>query len=117
MAIEDRLTTAEAAKELGVIPRRVLAMIHADLLDAIKPGHGWFITRESVEQVKQTQRTAGKPRQSRACIDAGCLGRGHTGEDRERYGPGRFVWTCATCGSRYVMVKGTPHSVPAKEGS
>ena len=56
-------TTVEAAKDLGVSPRRVVALIQNGQLDATKIGKMWLVDDASLEQhTKNAQRQAGRPR-------------------------------------------------------
>ena len=57
------ISTAEAAKRLGVTQSRVQKMIAAKRLKAIKVGREWLIDPKDLEAVKK--RTPGRPRKSR----------------------------------------------------
>jgi len=46
------MRTIEAAKQLGVTPRRIRAMCEARRLKAYKSGRDWNIEAKSVEAVK-----------------------------------------------------------------
>ena len=57
IAVDDYLTTTEAAAKLGVIPRRVRRLVQEGRL----PGsfrHGWayFIPKEALEKFQKTRR-------------------------------------------------------------
>jgi excisionase family DNA binding protein len=54
------LTTQQAADRLGVTPRRVVAMIHALQLPAIKFGRDYMIETTDLKLVKN--RKVGRPR-------------------------------------------------------
>lgn len=58
------MDTAEAAIRLGVLPRRIIAMIHAGQLPAVRRGvRGWAIERAAVEvMATRPRRRAGRPR-------------------------------------------------------
>jgi excisionase family DNA binding protein len=57
------ISTAEAAKRLGVTKNRVRAMIVAKRLRAIKVGREWLIDPKDLDAVKD--RKVGRPRKSR----------------------------------------------------
>jgi excisionase family DNA binding protein len=57
------ISTAEAARRLGVTANRVRAMIRAKRLKAMKVGHEWLIDPKDLEAVKE--RKVGRPRKSR----------------------------------------------------
>ena len=46
------LTTAEAAKELGVSPMRIRSLIYEGRLEAKKHGRDWLIEPEALEAVR-----------------------------------------------------------------
>lgn len=56
------MDTNEAAKALGVSPRRVKALLAAGLLDGRRFSGVWIVTRESVERRKEENPKAGRPR-------------------------------------------------------
>jgi excisionase family DNA binding protein len=56
------ITTQQAAARLGVTPRRVVAMIHAHQLPAIKFGRDYMIEATDLKLVKN--RKAGRPRKA-----------------------------------------------------
>ena len=58
--MKDLITTREAAEELGVTPRRVLALIYDDRLPATKVGRDWLINPTHLDNVRH--RPAGYPR-------------------------------------------------------
>jgi excisionase family DNA binding protein len=62
MEEEKRITVAEAARELGVIDRRVRALIDGGFgrLPAVKVGRDWMILPSDLEKVRE--RKAGRPR-------------------------------------------------------
>ena len=60
------ISTAEAAKRLGVTTNRVRAMIEAKRLKAMKVGREWLIDPKDLEAVKD--RKVGRPRKSRKGI-------------------------------------------------
>lgn len=53
------LTTAQAAAELGISRRRVLALIQAKRLPAYKHGNAWIIEAADLERVRV--RSPGRP--------------------------------------------------------
>jgi excisionase family DNA binding protein len=53
------LTTRQAAKHLGISPRRVRALIKAGRLPATKHGSSWAIKENDLELVKE--RPTGRP--------------------------------------------------------
>ena len=57
------ISTAEAAKRLGVTTNRVRAMIEAKRLKAMKVGREWLIDPKDLEAVKD--RKVGRPRKAR----------------------------------------------------
>ena len=57
------ISTAEAAKRLGVTQSRVQKMIVAKRLKAIKVGREWLIDPKDLDAVKD--RKVGRPRKSR----------------------------------------------------
>ena len=57
------ISTAEAAKRLGVTANRVRALIDAKRLKATKLGNVWLIDPKDLEAVRQ--RKPGRPRKSR----------------------------------------------------
>lgn len=57
------ISTAEAAKRLGVTQSRVQKMIAAKRLKAIKIGREWLIDPKDLEPLKD--RKVGRPRKSR----------------------------------------------------
>ena len=57
------ISTAEAARRLGVTANRVRAMIRAKRLKAIKVGHEWLIDPKDLDTVKD--RKVGRPRKAR----------------------------------------------------
>jgi excisionase family DNA binding protein len=57
------ISTAEAAKRLGVTANRVRAMIEAKRLKATKVGNVWLIDPKDLDAVKD--RKVGRPRKSR----------------------------------------------------
>jgi excisionase family DNA binding protein len=57
------ISTAEAAKRLGVTTNRVRAMIEAKRLKAIKVGREWLIDPKDLEPLKD--RKVGRPRKAR----------------------------------------------------
>jgi len=57
------ITTAEAAKRLGVTANRVRAMIRAKRLKAFKYGREWLIDPKDLDAVKE--RKVGRPRKLR----------------------------------------------------
>ena len=63
---DELLTSQEAAKYLGVIPRRVLQFIQEGRLPATKIGRPWFIKRSDLEAFAAVERPSGnltgKPR-------------------------------------------------------
>jgi excisionase family DNA binding protein len=56
------ISTAEAAKRLGVTPDRVRKMIEAKRLKATKLGNVWLINPKDLDAVKE--RKVGRPRKS-----------------------------------------------------
>ena len=57
------ISTAEAAKRLGVTPDRVRKMIEAKRLKATKFGNVWMIDPKDLEPLKD--RKVGRPRKAR----------------------------------------------------
>ena len=57
------ISTAEAARRLGVTPNRVRALIEAKRLKAFKYGREWLIDPKDLEAVKV--RKVGRPRKAR----------------------------------------------------
>jgi len=55
------VTTAQAAKRLGVSRRRVRQFIKDGRLDAEKPGRDWLISRRSLDSFVKVQRKVGRP--------------------------------------------------------
>lgn len=53
------LTVQEAAKILGVIPRRILQFIKEGRLPANKVGRPWFIVRSDLDAFKKISRPSG----------------------------------------------------------
>ena len=49
----DHLTTQQAGKLLGVTSQRVLALIRAGRLPAIKAGRDWLIARQDLEKFEK----------------------------------------------------------------
>jgi excisionase family DNA binding protein len=60
------ITTAEAARRLGVTPNRVRALIQAKRLKAFKYGREWLIDPKDLDAVKD--RKVGRPRKSRKSV-------------------------------------------------
>ncbi len=56
------ISTAEAAKRLGVTQSRVQKMIAAKRLKAIKVGNAWLIDPKDLDAVKE--RKVGRPRKA-----------------------------------------------------
>ena len=54
------LTTAAAARALGVTPRRVRALIKSGALPATKHGRDWIVTEAAVQGLNR--RSVGRPR-------------------------------------------------------
>jgi excisionase family DNA binding protein len=57
------ISTAEAARRLGVTPNRIRALIDAKRLKATKLGNVWVINPKDLEAV--TKRKPGRPRKTR----------------------------------------------------
>jgi excisionase family DNA binding protein len=57
------ISTAEAARKLGVSANRVRALIDSNRLKAMKVGREWLIDPKDLDAVKN--RTPGRPRNSR----------------------------------------------------
>ena len=55
----DLMTPNDCAKELGVIPRRVLQFIEEERLPATQISRRWFIKREDFERFKKLHRRSG----------------------------------------------------------
>ena len=53
--------TTEAARRLGVSPRRVAAMIEQGLLKASKVGKTWIMDDADVAKLARMQRKPGRP--------------------------------------------------------
>ncbi|MCL2537445.1 MAG: type II toxin-antitoxin system HicB family antitoxin [Coriobacteriia bacterium] len=60
--IDERVTTTEAAKRLGVNQSRVRQLIASGALDAIKSGGINLVSSSSIEAVAGSSRKAGRPR-------------------------------------------------------
>lgn len=57
------MNTGEAALALRVTPRRIVAMIGAGQLPAVRRGvRGWAIERAAVEELAKAERPGGRPR-------------------------------------------------------
>jgi len=56
------LTTKEVAKKLNVTPNRVLALIYAKRLPAIKQGRDWVIRNRDLKKVEY--RKIGRPQKT-----------------------------------------------------
>ena len=57
------ISTAEAARRLGVTANRVRVLIRSKRLKATKVGHDWLIDPKDLDPVKE--RKVGRPRKSR----------------------------------------------------
>jgi excisionase family DNA binding protein len=57
------ISTAEAARRLGITPNRVRALIQAKRLKAFKYGREWLIDPKDLDAVKD--RKVGRPRKVR----------------------------------------------------
>jgi excisionase family DNA binding protein len=57
--------TSEAARRLGVSPRRVAAMIEQGVLRAQKIGKTWVIDETEVAKVAKAERKPGRPRKTK----------------------------------------------------
>ena len=57
------ISTAEAARRLGITPNRVRALIQAKRLKAFKYGREWLIDPKDLDAVKD--RKVGRPRKPR----------------------------------------------------
>lgn len=62
--MDELLTTAEAARELGVDPSRVRRLVLDGKLTATKRGRDLFIRRQDLDAMRD--RKAGRPREERA---------------------------------------------------
>jgi excisionase family DNA binding protein len=60
------ISTAEAARRLGVTPNRVRALIEAKRLKAFKYGREWLIDPKDLDAVKD--RKVGRPRKARKSV-------------------------------------------------
>jgi excisionase family DNA binding protein len=60
------ISTAEAAKRLGVTANRVRALIEAKRLKATKVGNVWLIDPKDLDAVKD--RKVGRPRKARTAM-------------------------------------------------
>ena len=56
------LSTSEAARMLGVTPRRVTELIRSGLLVAQRSGRSWEVDEESVERRLSGERLRGRPK-------------------------------------------------------
>lgn len=54
--MRDQITTAEAARILGVTSRHVTLLIRSGKLRGQKLGRDWILSRKSVEQFERTPR-------------------------------------------------------------
>lgn len=57
----DKLTTKQAAEELGLSTARVLILIAQKRLKAEKYGRDWIIERTDLEEFKKIPRSPGNP--------------------------------------------------------
>lgn len=58
--MERLITTKEAAKKLNITPNRILALIYAKRLPAIKRGRDWVIRNRDLKKVEH--RKVGRPK-------------------------------------------------------
>lgn len=63
-----RMSASAAARELGVSPARVTAMIASGLLDGWRDGRNTYVTKASVNARKASPRNAGRPRKEAATV-------------------------------------------------
>ena len=62
--MDDIISVKEAAKELGVSPRRMLTFIYDGRLPARKMGHDWVIQKQDLEPLRV--RPTGRPKRKAA---------------------------------------------------
>jgi N6-adenosine-specific RNA methylase IME4 len=60
--LKQSLTTAQAAKKLGVTPHRVIDFINGGKLVAVKQGRQWAVSRRSVVNLAKKPRQSGRPK-------------------------------------------------------
>jgi len=60
--MEPYLTTKEAAKILGVLPRQVTRLIGAGKIKASKIGRDWIINEKDLNDYLDRRRSPGRPR-------------------------------------------------------
>ena len=82
---ERRLSVAEAARELGVIPRTVLNWIHAGRLQALRPGRNFQIPQSEIARLLEpTRLSASEPPTSRPAKPTNGDGRADVGTEAAR---------------------------------
>lgn len=59
--MEEILSVADCARELGIEPDSVRKLIYRDLLKAQKLGRDWYIWRADFEAYKANRRDPGRP--------------------------------------------------------
>ncbi|MCL2438107.1 MAG: type II toxin-antitoxin system HicB family antitoxin [Coriobacteriia bacterium] len=64
--IDERVTTTEAARRLGVTQGRIRQMIAAQELDAVKKGRDNLVSTSSISAKIESPRQVGRPRKHRA---------------------------------------------------
>lgn len=57
--------TTEAAKRLGISPRRVAAMVTQGIIKASKIGNTWIIEDAEIARVQRSKRPPGRPRKGK----------------------------------------------------
>lgn len=58
------LTTNEAAAQLGIKPRSVVALLQRGRLQGVKHGRDWAIDAGEVDRYQRERQPRGRPRQS-----------------------------------------------------
>lgn len=56
------MTTAAAAKYLGVTPQRVRQLVVCEKIDATKYGRDYLLDSESVQSYKENRKKPGRPK-------------------------------------------------------
>lgn len=60
----DLMTTQEAASELGITRKGVIALVRRDLLTAVRIGKSFVFERAEIERYQQERKPRGRPRKS-----------------------------------------------------
>lgn len=62
------LSTSQAAKQLGVSPRRIRALIESGDLQAERIGNSWAIDENSLNKRKRSPKLNGRPKQKATAL-------------------------------------------------